>query len=120
MRSFIFGQEGMLWLNTVARHALFGKSSNMNRRYLSVFRRGREVHPQFGDGFWQGLASFSSLGAQFHDLSGYPHDTIADAIANDWLTLASDVHEAFGKLERGDDEQGRAEAASESTRQSRR
>ena len=72
---------------------------SMTKKYQIV----REKIPKAGGGFIEAfkmaLIEFTCLGETRYDVSGYPHETVSEALVSDWATLTQDFRQATKKIE---------------------
>ena len=77
---------------------LFGDTV-MSKRYALLKSKIPAIGGGFVEYFRMGLADIGSLGDQYFDLAGYPYESEAQALEDDWHRLTNDFSVAVEKLE---------------------
>jgi len=85
----------------------------MTKRYVAYTVSRKDRAGNIVRGFVMGLAEFGSFGTRLYDLSGYPHESEAEAIYSDWQSVGNDMRGAINKSqpEPADERDGRRSAA---------
>jgi len=85
----------------------------MTKQYKAFRRR---LPKPGGGGFFEAiqmaLVDMSCLGERRFDLSGYPHESEADALMSDWVALGGDMQHAIEEISKESRAGGRSEQTS--------
>jgi hypothetical protein len=82
-----------------ARHLRLISENTMTKKYIVVRDRIPSAIGGFIEAFRMALVELANMGERHFDLTGYPHDTEADALLSDWAALGADFNDAASKFD---------------------